>query len=133
MKSKSITSFIIFVFLVLLPAFSFAQEEISIDIAPSVLNLSNNGIVVTVHTDIPYSDVASESLFLDGVEIQSYKADSQGFFVAKFSIDAIKEVVKDDVNLNHTFVLNGELIDESTFSGTADVLIIDSSMDKSGK
>ena len=121
--------------MVLLPAFSFAQDEITfdIDIAPSVLNLSNNGLVVTVHTDIPYSDVASESLYLDGIEIQSYKADSQGFFVAKFSIDAIKEVVKDDVNLNHTFVLNGELIDESTFSGTSEVLIIDSSMDKSGK
>ena len=71
---------------------AWSAEEITIEIAPSTLNIQSNGKVVTVHTDIAYSDVEVFSVFLEGVHINSSKADDRGYFVAKFLIDEIKGI-----------------------------------------
>lgn len=63
---------------------------IMIQVSPNVLNLQNNGQVVTIHTDIAYSDVVGSTVSLNDVTISSYKTDNQGFFVAKFLMDDIK-------------------------------------------
>ena len=82
--------------LLLLPAFLSLRtapvEDMVIDVAPSILNLTNAGQWVTVHTDIPYSILAGASITLNGVEINWSKADNQGNFVAKFVIGDIKNL-----------------------------------------
>ncbi|MBW2285289.1 MAG: hypothetical protein JRF65_11890, partial [Deltaproteobacteria bacterium] len=75
-----------------------AQAEdgtIEIDVAPNVLNIQSEGKVVTVHTDIPFSQVGYENVKLEvtlnGIPIKSYKSDARGYFVAKFSMLDVEE------------------------------------------
>jgi len=64
--------------------------EIEIDVAPNVLNIQSESVVVTVHTDIAESAVVGSTVFLNGVEISHWKSDARGNFVAKFLSDEIK-------------------------------------------
>ncbi len=98
-------------------------EIIEIQVAPNVLNLQNNGVVVTIHTDIPYSNVYASSVSLNGIAIQSWKSDSQGFFVAKFNIDEVKALADLEIGGYNTLTLHGASIDGS-FSGSEDILVI---------
>ena len=106
------------------PSLDVAETEtIEIQVAPNVLNLQNKGVVVTIHTDIPFSNVIASSVSLNGIEIQSYKADAHGFFVAKFNIDEVKSLtglVIDDYNI---LTLIGESIN-GDFSGSEAILVI---------
>lgn len=72
---------------------STLSESIVIEVAPNVLNLASDGSWVTVHTDIPYSEAVDAEVSLNGVDIAWSKADSRGYFVAKFVIGAVKDVV----------------------------------------
>jgi len=99
--------------------------EITIDIAPATLNIQSNGKVVTVHTDIAYSDIEVFSVYLEGVHINSSKADDRGYFVAKFLIDAIKSLDLDFDEYN-TLELVAKTTDGDLVSGTADVMVINS-------
>ena len=86
-----------------------------IRIAPNTLNLSSEGTVVTVHTDVSYSQMDVYSVFLGGVAIESWKADDRGYFVAKFVMDEIKAIDGLILNDYNTFQLvgvtvSGELI-----------------------
>jgi len=65
---------------------------IVIDVAPNVLNLQNKGQVVTVHTNVAYYLVSGASVDLNGVEINYWKSDSRGQFVAKFVMDDVKDL-----------------------------------------
>jgi len=96
---------------------------IDIQVAPNVLNLQNNGVVVTIHTDIPYSNVIASSVSLNGIEIQSWKADARGFFVAKFNIDAVKALTDLVIGDYNTLTLIGESID-GDFSGSEAIVVI---------
>ena len=98
-------------------------EEIEVQVAPNVLNIQNNGVVVTIHTDIPYSQVIALSVSLNGIEIQSWKADSQGFFVAKFNIEEVKALVDPEIEGYNTLTLIGEST-TGDFSGSEDILVI---------
>lgn len=102
---------------------SIAQEVIEIQVSPNVLNLQNNGQVVTVHTNIAYSTVVSETVSMNGVLINSWKADDQGNFVAKFLMEEIVglSLVIGDYN---ELTLEGVKSDGSTFSGTDSILVI---------
>jgi hypothetical protein len=99
------------------------SSENDIVVAPNVLNLQSSGIVVTVHTAIPYSEVYVSSVYLNGVEIQSWKADSQGFFVAKFEMDAIKDLPGLEVGINKLTLTASTT--GGTFEGSQDILVID--------
>ncbi len=116
------TAWIFAAILLLLPAASSAFE-IEIDVTPNVLNLSSNGEVVTVHTNIEYGWVDVSSLYLDGLPISSWKADDRGYFVAKFLMEDIKglPLVIDEPN---TFKLVGLTTNGIAFWGEEDVLII---------
>ena len=96
---------------------------IEIQVAPNVLNLQNNGVVVTIHTDIPYSNVIASSVSLNGIEIQSWKADAQGFFVAKFNIDEVKALDGLVIGGYNTLTLIG-VSTSGDFSGSEDILVI---------
>jgi hypothetical protein len=98
--------------------------EISITIAPAVLNLQNKGQVVTVHTDISYGDVNGSTVYLNGTEVESWKSDDLGFFVAKFLIDAIKDLPL-NINEFNTMRLEGMTTDNRSFWGEAQIKVID--------
>ena len=100
--------------------------EIAIQVSPNVLNIQSEGEVVTVHTDIPYGAVNVETadVFLNGVPISSYKSDNRGYFVAKFLMEAIKELpfVEDAPN---DLTMTGFTIDGQPFIGSDEVVVVD--------
>ena len=106
------------------PAISYS-DEIEIDVAPNVLNIQSSGTVVTVHTDIAYWVVDVSSVFLNGELIQSWKADNQGNFVAKFSMDTIKALDGLVIGDYNTLTLIGADKDEQPFIGSQEILVID--------
>ena len=99
--------------------------DIQIDVAPNVLNIQSESVVVTVHTDIAYNAVVGSTVFLNGVEISHWKSDARGNFVAKFLSDEIKTLdglIIDDYN---TLVLTGYTADSEAFIGKLDIKVID--------
>ncbi len=100
-----------------------AAEEISIVVSPNIINIESAAAVVTVHTDIPYSAVVGSSVYLDSVEISSWKADSRGYFVAKFLAEEVKGIV--EVGETVTLTLKGVTISGKEFSGSDAVKVIE--------
>ena len=101
---------------------------IVIEVAPNTLNLSSQGTVVTVHTDIDYVDVVSSSVWLNGILIQSSKADSRGDFVAKFNMAAVKDLVASKgltIPGVYTLTLTGKTTDGDDFSGSKEIAVVD--------
>jgi hypothetical protein len=122
-KKAAFTAFCALV--ILGTALSAQGFDIQIDVAPNVLNIQSEGTVVTVHTDIAYSEVVGTSVFLNGVAISHWKADNRGNFVAKFLSDEIKTLdglIIDDYN---TLVLTGYDTNGDAFIGTQDIKVID--------
>jgi hypothetical protein len=99
--------------------------NIDIDVAPNVLNLQNQGEVVTVHTDLAYSSVVGSSVYLNGVEIDWWKVDNRGNFVAKFAMDDIQGLDGLIIGDYNALTLRGTTITGDTFSGTQDILVVD--------
>ena len=112
--------------LVLVGVTSCWAFEIFIDVAPGVLNLQNNGQVVTVHTDLPFSQVTGASVTLNGLEISWWKANNRGYFVAKFNIDDVKNLPGLNVGEYNTLTLAGEST-QGQFTGSAQIRVIDRS------
>jgi hypothetical protein len=125
-RTKMITGccVLLLVGLLVSPAISYS-EEIEIDVAPNVLNIQSSGTVVTVHTDIAYWVVDVSSVFLNGVLIQSWKADDQGNFVAKFSMDTIKALDGLVIGGYNTLQLIGLDTDGEAFAGEQEIKVID--------
>jgi len=74
-----------------------ADFEIEIDVSPKTLNIQSEGDIVTVHTDIPYSQVAGASVLLNGLTISWWKSDNQGYFVAKFVMGEVKGLYEEEL------------------------------------
>jgi hypothetical protein len=102
-----------------------SAEEITIDVAPNTLNLQSEGKVVTVHTDIAYWAVDVSSVYINGVAIASWKADNRGNFVAKFSMDEVKNLDGLIIDGYNTLQLVGLTTDGEPFWGEQDILVID--------
>ena len=124
-------TFLIVAALVSFTAFAFAEDvlEISIDVAPNVLNLQRPGDYVTVHTDIPYSVVDEHSVELEvgenePISIYRWKSDDRGYFVAKFKMSDVLEL-DFDIGDDNTFTLIGNRKDGDQFWGTQDILVVD--------
>ncbi len=100
--------------------------EISIQVAPSTLNIQSQGQVVTVHTSIAYSSVVGASVSLNGIAIDWWKADNQGNFVAKFLMSEVKALAATlNVPGENELKLVGTTIDGSPFTGTQTITVID--------
>jgi len=97
---------------------------IQIDVAPNVLNINNQGEVVTVHTNIAYGAVVGSTVYLNGVSIKSWKYDNRGNFVAKFNMAAIKDLPL-DIGEYNTLELRGETTSGETFCGAQEILVVD--------
>lgn len=122
-------SSVVILFSIFLPVIIFAVEvnTIEIDVAPNVLNTQNEGEVVTVHTDIAYSVVEGASVDLNGLPISWWKSDSQGYFVAKFSMGAVKGLYDSgDLILGfNTLTLNGVTTGGDVFIGAQEIEVKD--------
>ena len=99
--------------------------EIAIEIAPNTLNIESENHVVTVHTDIAYGDVSVSSVFLNGVAINSWKADNQGNFVAKFLTDDVELIPGLVFGGYNTLTLVGTTTDGEAFAGEEEIKIIE--------
>ena len=99
--------------------------DIAIDVSPNVINIQSESTVVTVHTDISYSLVVGSSVFLNGVEIDWWKADDRGNFVAKFVSDEIKTLDGLIIGDYNTLVLTGYDTYGEAFIGEQDIKVID--------
>ena len=110
----------------LYPAAALTDEiQVQIDVAPNVLNIQSEGVVVTVHTDLAYSLVVGASVQLNGVPIQWWKADARGNFVAKFVMDEIKTLDGLRIDGYNELVLFGHTTDGDTFLGKQEIKVID--------
>lgn len=112
--------------LFLYPSATLGDEiQIEIDVAPNVLNIQSESVVVTVHTDIAYSSVVGASVFLNMVEINYSKSDAQGNFVAKFLSDEIKALDGLEIDGYNTLVLTGLTTEGDVFIGEQEIKVID--------
>ena len=112
-----------------------ADEQISINVSPNIINLNSIEHAFGIHTGIPYSVVNVDTVVLvcpdDSVldPVVCY-ADSRGYLVAKFhTVDLdndnnIGNECKLDVGVENTFTLEGEKTDNELFYGAGSVLII---------
>lgn len=98
--------------------------EITIDIAPNVLNIGSSGTVYTVHTDIEYWLVDFDECYLNGILIKSWKSDDRGFFVAKFDINAVKNLDGLKIGEMNTFTMIGKTNSGEDFIGSQDIMVI---------
>lgn len=126
MKKVKTSIGFIFIFLAFFVQTGFSQTltlEIAIDVAPAVLNLNNQGEVVTVHTNIAYSLVTASTVCLNGVAINTWKSDDRGNFVAKFVMSEIKDLPLNIGGMN-TMVLTGKTYARVEFSGEKEIKVI---------
>lgn len=101
--------------------------DITIQVAPSTLNIQSLGQVVTVHTSIAFSSVVGGSVSLNGIFIDWWKADNQGNFVAKFLMSEVKELAKTgglQVPGENELTLVGTTTDGAEFTGTQTITVI---------
>ena len=106
------------------PSYGF---EITIQVAPSTLNIESQGQVVTVHTGIAFSSVIGGSVTLNDILITWWKADNQGNFVAKFLMSEVKALAdtgKLDVPGENELMLSGTTVEGTEFSGTQTITVI---------
>lgn len=120
---RSVMSLVLLCIVLSFPMVSIGQETIEIQVSPNVLNLQNNGQVVTVHTEIAYSLVVAETVSMNGVEIDSWKADDQGHFVAKFLMSAIVNLPL-NIGQYNDLTLQGVKTDGTTFIGTDQIMVV---------
>ena len=100
-------------------------DEPGMMVSPSTIVLSNENVdTVTVHTNIPAGSVESDSLRLDDAEPVGVWVDDCGHIVARF---LIAELDLDEPGLV-TLTLSGDLTDNSSFSATDEVMVIDPEM-----
>jgi hypothetical protein len=117
---------VLLAFSLFLPGLLFPVDEILIDIqvSPNVLNLQSNSVVVTIHTDISYNLVIGSSVTLNGLKINSWKADDRGNFVAKFLSDEVKNLDNLVIGGMNELVLKGDTVDGNSFTGARDIKVI---------
>ena len=109
------------------PAPSLAALEISIQVSPATLNIQSAGEVVTVHTNIAYTNVVGGTVTLNNVPISWWKADNQGNFVAKFLMSEVKALADTgylECPGENELTLKGFTTGEEEFWGTETITVI---------
>lgn len=128
---KIVSSIVGVLAMVILAAATQAEDQIvPIVISPSTINLQWKGQCVTVHADIPYSEVVSRSVTLstlnDSISATATFPDDRGDLVAKFSVEDVRRIVELGMV---RLTLAGDTRD-GTFSGTDMVRVIDTGAKK---
>ena len=98
------------------------DDPLGVAVSPQTLLLGwDQGGSVAVHTSIPYSSVAVETVELNEIAVNAAKADSCGNLVAYFDEDAVKAIVAPP---SAVMVLTGSRKDGTAFSGSDDVPVV---------
>ena len=100
--------------------------DIGIEVAPNTLNIQSQ--VVTVHTTIKYVSVDHDNVYLNGIEISSWKADNRGYFVAKFLMSEVKALADSEVLTvpgENELTLVGYTTEGTEFTGAQMITVID--------
>ena len=97
------------------PTAAFADTEIYIKVSPHVIVLESDGTWITVHTNIPYGQVETSSVALNGLPADRTKSDLKGYLVAKFDQAAVKAIVAPPEAM---LELTGLKTDGEAFSGS---------------
>ncbi len=92
-----------------------AASEINIKITPRALVIASHGAWVTVHSDVPFEDVDTETIELQGIGATRCFPDDRGDLVSKFPQSVIKEIVSPG---RQTLTLTGEYKTGDTFEGS---------------
>ena len=106
------------------------DQTVPIVVSPSTINLQWKGQCITVHADIPYSEVVSSSVTLKtlngSISATATFPDDRGDLVAKFSVEDVRRIVELGMV---PLTLAGDTRD-GTFSGTDTVRVIDTGAKK---
>ena len=94
--------------------------EVTIDISPATLVLDSSGTWVTVHAEIPLSDVEPSSIAFEGITPDVIKADNRGELVAKFERGTIVAIVSPP---EASLTLTGLTSTGASFSGTDTITV----------
>jgi hypothetical protein len=97
-------------------------DIIGIKVAPATFDLNKEGPLVTVHADILFNEVNTDTLELDNIPPIYTFSDDCGNLVAKFDPALIKEKI---VPPEATLTLTGETKTEGSFIGSDTVQVID--------
>jgi len=103
-------------------AYSEGDRTVSIRVAPGTIALNSKGTWVTVHAGIRYAVVDAGTVELNGISARLCFADDRGNLVAKFTLEAIKEIVEPPTA---TLTLSGATKDGEAFSGSETVKVKD--------
>jgi hypothetical protein len=99
--------------------------EIEITISPKTLSLgsvSGSSTGVTVHADIPLSEVDTATLELEGLPLVYAKSDNHGDLVAKFDRDDVCAIVAPP---SATLTLTGAKLDGTPIAGTDTISVVE--------
>ena len=97
---------------------------ISMRITPTVLNLKNDEVEITVYTDFEYNKVDTTNVWLSAHLITLSSADANGNFVGKFIVKDTRSLAVQQDNLN-TIRLEGYTVEGNLFWGEHPIKIID--------
>lgn len=116
-----------------IPRQSYADEQITIDLAANFLNLSGNISRAEFHTNIRFSrvDCATVTLTVEtedpsSIPVDLCRSDGRGFLVAEFSIEKIEDM-DPEIGEENTFVLEGKTKVGESFYGSQEILVVDRS------
>jgi len=99
----------------------FCVTEVDILVSPQTILLGENqGGEVSVHTEIAYNSVDTDSLELNRVPAMSAGSDAPGDLVAKFPEDAIKALVAPP---SAVLTMTGATLNGGTFTGSDEVKV----------
>jgi len=94
--------------------------EVAIDISPATFVMDSTGTWVTVHAQIPLSDVDPLSVALEGIAPDVVKADNRGDLVVKFARESIVAIVSPP---EATLELTGLTTAGDPFAGTDTITV----------
>lgn len=125
MVKWSVLGCVVCLVLGILTAVAYCDNEdvalsIDIRIAPNTIVLGAPGAMVTVHADIPYGAVDTDTVTLNGVPARMSFPDDCGNLVSKFLEDMIEDIVAPP---SATLTLEGVTNDGDVFTGSGTVQV----------
>jgi hypothetical protein len=69
------------------------DDELAVQISPGTIAMNSRGGGVSAHANIACGLVVRESVQLNGIDASAVFADAVGDLVAKFPLDAVKQIV----------------------------------------
>ena len=99
-------------------------ESIEIRVNPGMLNLQNQGQVVTIYTSLAYKDVVRTTVTLNGLSLGCWGTNKEGSYAAKFSDSTVKALYLPPGAGGYTLTLSGEKKDGTRFTGSSAITIV---------